>query len=274
MGAMHDDLPAIVATNVERWGAEDDGWRGYHREGDRVVFDARVEAVLRLLLPRPGGAMLDIGCADGILTRRCARAAQVARVSGVDFVDHGLDAKEIAFTRANLDSSAALPFDTAAFDVVTCMETLEHLHDTDHIVAEIRRLLKPAGYAIVTVPRLDALLSIAMLALGMQPPAVECSLRKRYGSPGASTRVSGHVSHFTRRALFELVQDNGLSVTAFEQTSLYTAWRHSTERAPPLWQRLPMWLASTIPVKKDVLVLRLQARQSGDGVASGTGHRG
>jgi SAM-dependent methyltransferase len=260
---MHDDeLSPIVATNVERWRADDDAWRGYHRDGDRVVLDARVETALRLVLPRPGGALLDIGCANGVLTRRYARAAEVARVCGVDFVDHGLDPRDITFTRANLDASAPLPFNAASFDVVTCMETLEHLHDTDHIVSEIRRLLRPSGYAIVAVPRLDALLSIAMLTLGLQPPAVECSLRRRYGSPGSSTRVSGHVSHFTRRALFDLVQANGLSVDAFAQASIYSAWRHSMDPAPPVWQRVPMWILSKIPVKQDELLVRIRTTRT------------
>jgi SAM-dependent methyltransferase len=254
-----EDLPSIVATNAERWRAEDDAWRGYHREGDRVVLDARSEAAVRLVLPRPGGALLDIGCANGVLTREYARAAEVARVSGVDFVDHGLNPQEISFTRANLDSSAPLPFDAATFDVVTCMETLEHLHDTDHMVSEIRRLLKPAGYAILSVPRLDALLSIAMLTIGLQPPAVECSLRRRYGAPGSSPRVSGHVSHFTRRALLELVQANGLAVDAFAQASIYSAWRHSTDHVPPAWQRFPMWMLSRLPVKQDNLLVRIRA---------------
>jgi len=253
-----DELPSIVATNAERWRAEDDAWRGYHREGDRVILDARAETAVRLVLPRPGGAMLDIGCANGVLTRQYARAAEITRVFGVDFVDHGLDPKEITFTSANLDSGTPLPFDTARFDVITCMETLEHLHDTDHIVSEIRRLLRPDGYAILSVPRLDAFLSIAMLALGLQPPAVECSLRKRYGAPGSSTRVSGHVSHFTRRALLELVEANGLVVDAFAQASIYTAWRHATEQAPPVWQRLPMWVLSKIPVKQDNLLVRIR----------------
>ncbi len=202
--------------------------------------------------------MLDIGCANGVLTGMYANAAGAGRVFGIDFVDLGLNASAITFRQANLDTHDPLPFDTATFDVITCMETLEHLHDTDHVVSEIRRLLKPTGYAILAVPRLDALLSIAMLAVGLQPPAIECSLRRRYGSPGSSPRVSGHVSHFTRRALLELVRANGLRVDAFAQASIYTAWRYSGTRTPPLWQRLPMWALSKIPVKQDELVVRVR----------------
>jgi SAM-dependent methyltransferase len=252
-----EELSPIVAANVKRWGVEDDGWRGYHRDGDRIVPDARVRAGLRFVLPRPGGTMLDIGCANGVLTRMYARRAEVEHVFGLDYVDHGLCPEEITFRKANLDSGAPLPFGTAELDVITCLETLEHLHDTDHVVSEIRRLLKPTGYAILSVPRLDALLSILMLAVGLQPPAIECSLRRRYGAPGAPPSVSGHVSHFTRRALDELVRANGLEVQAFAQASIYSAWRHALPEAPPLWQRLPLWALSKIPVKQDNLLVRL-----------------
>jgi SAM-dependent methyltransferase len=255
-----DDLPPIVLSNVERWGAQDDGWRGYHREGDRIVLDDRVHAGLRLVLPRAGGTMLDIGCANGVLSGFFARAAEVGTVYGLDFVDLGLDSRDITFRQANLDTSDPLPFDSGVFDIVTCMETLEHLHDTDHTVSEIRRLLKPTGYAIISVPRLDALLSLAMLAVGFQPPAIECSLRRRYGSPGSSPRVSGHVSHFTRKALYELMEANGMKVGAFAQASLYSAWRYSAERAPPLWQRVPMWALSKVPIKRDDLLVRVHPK--------------
>jgi SAM-dependent methyltransferase len=251
------DLPPIVASNLERWRSEDDAWRGYHRADGRLVLDPRVRAGLKLLLPRPGGAMLDVGCNNGVLTRLYARAAKVDHVYGVDFADLGLDPAEISFRQANLDTKDPLPFDSGTFDIVTCMGTLEHLHDTDHVVSEIRRLLKPRGYAILSVPRLDALLSVVMLAVGLQPPAIECSLRRRYGSPGSSARVSGHVSHFTRRALVELVQANGMTVDAVAQASNYLAWRHATEPPPPLWQRIPVWALSKIPVKQDELLVRL-----------------
>ena len=41
-----------------------------------------------------------------------------------------------------------------AFDVVTCMETLEHClpHAVDHVLGELRRLVKPNGVVIISVP--------------------------------------------------------------------------------------------------------------------------
>ncbi len=250
-------LPAIVETNVERWKADDDAWRGYHKDEGKLVLDARVEVGLELVCPLPGSSYLDIGCANGVLTRVYADRIGAADVTGVDFVDMGIG-PEIAFKQANLDTREPLPFAPRSFDVITCMETLEHLHDTDHIVSEIGRILRPGGYAIIAVPRLDALLNMAMLAVGYQPPAVECSLRMRYGSPDSSPRVSGHVSHFTRRALLELVRANGFEVERFAQASIYRAWRFASGKTPPMWQRLPMWMVSKVPFKQDELLVRIR----------------
>ena len=252
------DLPAVVATNVKRWSADDDSWRGYHRDEGDIVPDARVARALAMATPSPGCAYVDIGCANGVLTRLFAKRLGTSNVTGIDFVDMGLG-PEIQFRQANLDSGAPLPFGDASFDVVTCMETLEHLHDTDHIVREIGRILRPGGYAILAVPRLDALLNMAMLAVGYQPPAIECSLRMRYGAPDPSPRVSGHVSHFTRRALGQLLLENGFVIERFAQASLYGAWRYAKPERPPLWQLAPMWLISRVPWKQDELLVRVRA---------------
>jgi hypothetical protein len=122
---------------------------------------------------------------------------------------------------------------------VTCFETLEHLHDTDRMVREIRRVLAPGGKAVMSVPRIDGLVSILMLSAGLQPPAIECSLRARYGSPDPTARVSGHVSHFTLRAFHELLRANGLRVGRTKQGAIYEDWAR----------------AAKVPFKRDGMVV-------------------
>ena len=247
---------SVQAANAKRWSADDDAWRGYRRKGDELVLEDRIVATLALLEPAPQGAMLDVGCATGVVTRLMADKALVSRVVGVDFAPV-VTAVE---TRAvNLDSDEQLPFPDATFDVVTCLETLEHVHDTDHLVREIRRVLKNDGYAVLSVPRIDGLLTVTMLALGLQPPAIECSLVRRYGSPETGTRVSGHVSHFTRRSLEQLVVAQGFRVDAFEQASIYSAWLLASHR-PALRKRLPLWVLSRVPFKQDVQIVRLRPK--------------
>jgi SAM-dependent methyltransferase len=253
---MKHDSTTVQEANAQRWSAEDDGWRGYRREGSRIVLDDRIEKTLSLLIPMPAGIMLDIGCATGVITNLMAKKADVTSVEGIDFV--AIAGTALKVRAVNLDSPEPLPYPDAVFDVVTCLETLEHVHDTDHLVAEMRRVLKPGGYAIISVPRIDGLLTVAMLALGMQPPAVDCSLQRRYGAPEAGTRVSGHVSHFTRRALEELLAAQRFRIDAFAQASIYKSWLLATER-PSLGRKLPLWLLSHLPFKQDVQIVRARA---------------
>jgi SAM-dependent methyltransferase len=256
MSSADRSAPGFKA-NLERWSAEDEDWRGYRYIDGRLVLEQRVERVLDLVRPVPSGSLLDIGCATGIISQLMAERAGLKNVVGVDVVHRPT---AIPVVVANLDSRDSLPFATASFDIVTCLETLEHVHDTDHLISEVRRVLKVTGYALFSVPRLDGFLAIGMLALGFQPPAVECSVRARYGSPERNTRVSGHVSHFTRRALAKLLTASGFEVEAFTQAGIYSSWLLAAKTPPLLWKRLPLWLLSKVPVKQDVQIVRARPR--------------
>ena len=176
--------------------------------------DRRVEMILEML-PRlgAGAKLLDIGCLDGTLTRLYAAAIGTDRICGIDVAlaegarQNGVDVSEF-----DLNNRARLPYPDASFDVIVCIETLEHLYPTDHLVAEIHRMLAPGGTAIIDVPRLDSFLNIGLLTLGFQPPGIECSRDRRYGSINRDSVLTGHVAYFTRRALLELLVDKGFRI--------------------------------------------------------------
>lgn len=254
-------------ANRNRWAAADTAWRGYGIVDGALWWADRVKVALALIEPAPRGApaaMLDIGCATGVITRACADRFGATSVHGIDFVDVrspelSAGRPPIAFQSHNLDGEDPLPFPDGSFDLVTCFETLEHLHDTDRMVAEIRRVLRPAGQAVLSVPRIDGLLSILMLSAGLQPPAVECSLARRYGSPDPEARVSGHVSNFTRRALHELLEAHGFDIVASRQASIYGDWRRAGKR--PASQRAVLWCLSKVPIKQDVVIVSARRRE-------------
>ena len=225
--------------------------------------DRRVEMILEMLPRRgPTALMLDIGCLDGKLTKLYANAVGTERVHGIDIAlsdsarESGVDVVEF-----DLNNREPLPFPDASFDVIVCIETLEHVYPTDHLVQEIRRLLKPGGTGIVDVPRLDSFLNIGLLTLGFQPPGLECSRERRYGSINRDSVLTGHVAYFTRRALLELLEDKGLHVMEARQVGQRSGWLKLQEaegRRVSLPVRFAWWLYDHLSFKKEYLVVRVQ----------------
>lgn len=89
------------------------------------------------------GRVLDIGC--GMQPYRHMLRADIVEYVGVDRAGE--------LTRPTLVGTAEdLPVSAASFDVVLCTMLLEHVVDPRRVLAEARRVLKPGGRAILTVP--------------------------------------------------------------------------------------------------------------------------
>lgn len=99
-----------------------------------------------------GKTVLDVGCGGGILAE--AMAAHGARVTGIDLADkplkvaqlHLLESK-LGVTYRNIAVEALAQEAPHSFDVVTCMEMLEHVPDPASAVRACAGLLKPGGHA-------------------------------------------------------------------------------------------------------------------------------
>ena len=108
-----------------------------------------------------GRRVLDISCGEGYGAALMRRSG-AADVTGAD-VDIEIVARAnrvygrdgIAFEVA--DARNVLPFDTASFDVVVSFETIEHIAEHDTFLAELKRVLTPAGTLVISTP--DAALS-------------------------------------------------------------------------------------------------------------------
>jgi len=106
--------------------------------------------------PLAGKAVLDVGCGGGILTdsmaRRGARvlgidlatkALKVAQLHALEAGTEGVDYREIAVEALAIEQPAS-------FDVVTCMEMLEHVPDPASVVQALATLVKPGGWVFLS----------------------------------------------------------------------------------------------------------------------------
>jgi len=224
--------------------------------------DDRVKKVLSLL-PRatPDPKYLDIGCSTGSATMLVAERIGASVVKGIDFVHtEGAIKKGVDAVSCDLNSGEPLPYEDKSFHIVTCMETMEHIHDTDFLLSELNRVLRDDGTAIVDIPRLDSLMNILLLFFGFQPPGVECSSKTRYGAINEGSILTGHVSYFTKKAFREILEANGFTIVKFAQTGQKSDWeavQAKLGRKPGLLPRLLWTLYDTFPFKKDYMIMKV-----------------
>ncbi len=183
-----------------------------HYARDLAQLSAKPKVVNSLLASlEPLGRVLDIGCGDGGLTIEYAK--HCSEVLGVELASEACrlaHASGLNVIRANLEG-LHLPLADASFDVVVAGEIIEHMTDTDHLLDEITRVLKPGGYCIITTPNLGSWYNRLLLVAGYQPYHTDVSLHHQVGKlKNVATGGSGHFNVFTLRALRELVQLHGL----------------------------------------------------------------
>ncbi|MFT5587895.1 MAG: 2-polyprenyl-6-hydroxyphenyl methylase/3-demethylubiquinone-9 3-methyltransferase [Bradyrhizobium sp.] len=101
-------------------------------------------------IPLANKAVLDIGCGGGILAESMARKG--AKVTGIDLSEKALKVADLHSLEAGIEMRYEMisaenmaEREPATFDVVTCMEMLEHVPDPEAIVRACATLVKPGG---------------------------------------------------------------------------------------------------------------------------------
>ena len=100
----------------------------------------------------PGKRVLDVGCGGGILTEAMARRA--AQVTGIDLAAkplgvarlHALEAGVANVDYREIATEALAADQPGSYDVVTCMEMLEHVPDPAAVVRACTQLVRPGGW--------------------------------------------------------------------------------------------------------------------------------
>jgi ubiquinone/menaquinone biosynthesis C-methylase UbiE len=152
----------------------------WYRGRRRIVLDA-VELLRRRLPADP--SVLDVGCGSGAMLAHLNRA--VGPATGVDVnprvVEH---ARGRGLSSVSVAGVEQLPFPEGAFELVTCLDVLEHVPDDRGALAELRRVTAAHGLLLVTVPAYPSLWSGHDVAAGHVR-------RYRAGELGAAAQSEG-----------------------------------------------------------------------------------
>ncbi len=139
------ELDKFSALASRWWDAESE-FKPLH-----AINPLRLGWVLDLAGPLAGKKVLDVGCGGGILAESLAKSG--AEVTGIDLAEkslqvaklHGLESGvKVDYEAISAEAIAARQ--PGSFDVVTCMEMLEHVPDPAAIVQACSTLVKPGGW--------------------------------------------------------------------------------------------------------------------------------
>lgn len=116
--------------------------------------------------PLEGRAALDVGCGAGLLTEPLARLG--AKVTGIDASPDLIEAarEHSAAMGLEIDYRAGdVQTLEAKFDLVTCMEVIEHVADPAAFVKALAKRLAPNGLLVMSTPNATALSRLMMISL-------------------------------------------------------------------------------------------------------------
>ena len=149
--------------------------------------------------PVAGRRLVDVGCGGGILAE--AMAARGAEVTGIDMAEASLEVARLHLLESGLEVDYQLalaePFcaeHANQFDVITCMELLEHVPDPTAVLREALRVLGDDGELVCT--------EVDNASLRFDPPQPAISewwtrfnqLQRQHGDPYVGSRLADTAS--------------------------------------------------------------------------------
>jgi 2-polyprenyl-3-methyl-5-hydroxy-6-metoxy-1,4-benzoquinol methylase len=181
---------------------------------------------------RASGVLFDVGCGSGRLYE--AVGSRFSRYVGVDVIRYDGFPAAAEFVALDLERGA-VPLPDGGADVVTAVETIEHLENPRAFLRELVRLTRPGGWVVVTTPNQLSLLSkltlvfknqfnafqdgsypahlTALLEIDLRRIAAECGLAEvnvTYSGEGRIPGAPWHYPRFLSRWFFRALSDNVL----------------------------------------------------------------
>jgi len=206
---MRNDL-RIYDRVADRWWSDDIRWVRTLKNlvpGRLAWFDRQFDWM--------GKAVLDLGCAGGFMAE--ALVQRGAQLTGIDPAADAIDAAR-GHARAgglrigyDVGVGEALPYDTASFDAVVCVDVLEHVADLHRVLAEVARTLRPGGMFLFDTINRNPLARLATITIaedvlrllprGTHDPAMFIKPRELHAAMQGAGLVPGAISGLGPRGI-------------------------------------------------------------------------
>jgi methionine biosynthesis protein MetW len=215
-------MPRLVEEFYEEFHRKID--KNYH--ADKFLLDRDLVA---LNMIRGSRRVFELGCGTG----RLLELIQAERRCGIDISTGAVEAarsRGIDARRVDIDSED-LPFPDRDFDAALVIETLEHLFDPIHALAELNRVLEPGGRIAVACPNIGYWISRIAL------------MRGRFTDfTGSSSLVPEHIRFYTINSLRHILRCTGFRVLEVHGCAKLRVRQKGGEEKPvvlwPTWRTL------------------------------------
>jgi SAM-dependent methyltransferase len=183
-----------------------------------------------------GSSIIDIGCGNGNVAYQLAKIGY--KVTGIDLDESSISYAREKFKHPNLkfEVQDALLINSGKiqYDGIVCSEVLEHLDHPEILLKAIKKLLRPAGIFVATVPNgygpRELFVTRIMLFLHHNMPGVRRGinkLKKLLGYSGTTIQSkSEHLEHkqfFTKKAVTRLISGHGFGLIKFSNANFIEA---------------------------------------------------
>lgn len=179
--------------------------------GDNSDYYSHIRGEISQLLPADIGRVLEIGCGRGDTLAWLKSLGKTQSTYGIELFADSADA-----ARSKVDhvlcgdfETLPLPESFSGFDVILCLDVLEHFVDPWKALARIGNLLAPGGSIITSIPNVRYFRVVLPLLL---------QGRWQYEGSGILDRT--HLRFFTRQTAIELMTSSGLTLEAVSSTGL------------------------------------------------------
>jgi len=188
----------------------------YIEKEEDYFSHVRMDAIELIPMENRNGNMLEIGAADGSTLLYCKKNAYAKNITGVELCKIEGSLQEStdfdAFIIGDIES-LDLQFSENSFDVILCLDVLEHLVDPSALLHKVKTFLKDDGVLITSVPNIRELVTMVNIFLRGD---------FKYTDSGVLDRT--HLRFFCKKNIIELFLDNGFRIVKITDAKNGKRW--------------------------------------------------